>query len=69
MPSTGSFASAPIPEDLEALRAQELKAIGRAAVQKSLDKVHAALAKILKQEDRRREKAALFASSALLTAP
>jgi hypothetical protein len=54
--SAGPFASAAVPEGLEALHAQELRAIGRPSVPKRLDRVHAGLAQILSQEDRRREK-------------
>lgn len=58
MSANGPFASAAVPEDLEALRAQELKAIGRAGVPAALDRFHPALQSILKQEARRSEKAA-----------
>lgn len=58
LPSEGSFASAFVPEDLDELYAQELKAIGRVGVPRSLDRVHRALLQILKQEQRRREKVA-----------
>lgn len=57
IPSSGPFASAAVPEDLEALHAQEVRAIVRVAVPRSLDRAHAGLTQILKQEDRRREKA------------
>lgn len=56
LPSSGPFASAAVPEDLDELFRQELKAIGRAAVPKKLERVHFALAQIFKQEQRRREK-------------
>jgi len=52
----GPFASQAVPEDLGDLRAQELKAIGRVAVPKNLDKPHPGLAKLLKREEQRREK-------------
>ena len=58
LPSQGPFASAFVPEDLDDLYAQELKAIGRIGVPKGLDRVHRALLQILKQEQRRREKIA-----------
>lgn len=58
LPSAGPFASPLVPEDLDKLHAQELKAIGRVAVPKTLDRVHRGLAQILKQEQRRREKVA-----------
>lgn len=44
MPEQGTFASAAVPEDLEALRAQEAKAIGRLTVSRTLDRPHPALA-------------------------
>jgi hypothetical protein len=58
LPSGGPFASIFVPEDLDELYAQELKAIGRVGVPRSLDRVHRALAQILKQEQRRRDKVA-----------
>lgn len=58
LPSEGPFASAFVPEDLEELRAQELKAIGRAIVPKTLDGAHRGLRELLKKEQRRREKVA-----------
>lgn len=58
LPSEGPFASPVVPEHLDELFAQELKAIGRAAVPQSLDRVHRALTQILRQEQRRREKIA-----------
>ncbi len=58
LPVEGPFASAAVPEDLEALRAQELKAIGRAGAPAAVDRFHPALHPVLKQEARRREKAA-----------
>ena len=54
--SDGPFASAAVPEDLEALRAQELKAIGRATVPKTLDAPHRALVHLLKKEKLREQK-------------
>lgn len=60
MPSSGPFASPIVPEDLEQLYAQELKAIGRVAVPRKLERVHYALTQIRNQEERRREK---FAAS------
>lgn len=56
--SSGPFASAFVPEDLDELYAQELKAIGRVAVPKTLDGAHSGLAQLLKQEKRRHEKVA-----------
>lgn len=58
IPSAGPFASSAVPEDLMELRAQELKAIGRVAIPRSLERVHRGLAQILKQEKRRHEKSA-----------
>ncbi len=40
MPALGPFASADVPEVLEELRAQELKAIGKIAVPRNLDSPH-----------------------------
>lgn len=60
MPSSGPFASAAVPESLEELYQQELKAIGRVAVPRKLERFHYGLAQIFKQEERRRAK---FAAS------
>jgi hypothetical protein len=60
MPSSGPFASAAVPEDLDDLYDQELKAIGRVAVPRKLERFHYGLAQIFKQEERRRAK---FATS------
>ncbi|RWC91892.1 MAG: hypothetical protein EOS32_27150 [Mesorhizobium sp.] len=54
--SNGPFASALVPEDLDELHAQELKAIGKAPVPHTLDRPHKGLVQILKQEQRRRDK-------------
>lgn len=56
--SSGPFASAAVPEDLQELRAAELQAIGRVTVPKSLDEAHRGLRDILVSEDRRRAKVA-----------
>lgn len=56
--SEGPFASALVPENLDELYAQELNAIGRASAPKTLDAPHRGLVQLLKQEQRRREKAA-----------
>ena len=56
IPSTGPFASTAVPEDLNLLRAQELNAIGRAAVPKTLERVHPGLAHLLKKEKLRHQK-------------
>jgi len=45
-----------VPEDLDELYGRELKAIGRAAVPRSLERAHSALQPILRQEQRRAEK-------------
>ena len=58
LPSSGPFASAAVPEDLEELRSLELKAIGRAVVPKSLDRAHPGLRSLLAKEEKRREKLA-----------
>lgn len=58
MSSSGPFASGAVPEDLNELLAQELKAIGRATVPKTLDGAHRGVRQILVKEDRRREKVA-----------
>lgn len=57
-PSGGPFASAAVPEDLDDLFAQELKAIGRAGVPKSFDRTHHGIAQILKRDQERKEKSA-----------
>ena len=56
--SSGPFESAAVPEDLDLLYEQELKAIGRVAALRKLERVHYGLAKIFEQEERRREKVA-----------
>lgn len=60
MPSSGPFASATVPEDLDQLYQQELKAVGRVTVPRKLERFHYGLAQIFKQEERRRAK---FAAS------
>jgi len=57
-PVDGPFASAAVPESLEDLRAQELKAIGRVAVPRGLDTPHVGLVGLLKKEEQRRQKIA-----------
>jgi hypothetical protein len=54
--SNGPFASALIPEELDELLAQELKAIGKASVPQTLDRPHKGLVQLLRQEQRRRDK-------------
>ncbi|USI79085.1 hypothetical protein [Sphingopyxis sp. USTB-05] len=58
MPASGPFASTAVAENLEELRAVELKAIGRVSVPRSLDRRHPGLVHLLKREDMLREKAA-----------
>lgn len=58
MPSRGPFASTVVPEDLEELRAKELKAIGTRKVSRTLDLVHPGLKHIVAREGRRRQKVA-----------
>jgi hypothetical protein len=60
MSSSGPFASAAVPEDLDELYLQELKAIGRMTVPRKLERFHCGLSQIFKQEERRRAK---FAAS------
>jgi hypothetical protein len=60
MPSSGPFASAAVPEGLDELYQQELKAIGRVTVPRKVERFHHGLAQIFKQEERRRAK---FAAS------
>jgi hypothetical protein len=54
--SDGPFASAVVPEDLDELYRQELKAIGVVRVPRSLDVPHQALGSLLKKEERRKQK-------------
>ena len=54
----GPFASKAVPEDLEALRAQELAALGRIAAPRDLARVHPGLDRLLRAEEARRVKAA-----------
>ena len=58
MPANGPFTSAAVPEDLGALREQEIKAIGRATTPAKLDLHHPGLKSIMDGETRRRAKAA-----------
>ena len=57
LPSNGPFASTAVPEDLDELRARELKALGRVGVPRTLEQPYRALIPLLKKEERRREKA------------
>lgn len=58
LPSSGPFASAAVPEDLDELYAQELKAVGRVGIPRTLARIHSAIRHILQQEQRRRSKVA-----------
>lgn len=58
IPEAGPFASAAVPENLEELRAQELKAIGRIAMTRNLDQPHPALRQLCRRESDLRAKAA-----------
>ena len=58
IPSSGPFASALVPEELDQLYQQEFKGLGRIGVPRTLDRVHYGLAKIFKKEQQRREKSA-----------
>lgn len=52
----GPFASAAVPESLDALREQEARAIGRIPATRTLDRPHPPLAPLLKREEQRRQK-------------
>ncbi|MGY5776054.1 hypothetical protein [Rhizobium sp. LEGMi135b] len=56
MLASGPFASKEVPEDLDELFAQELKAIGNVTVPKSLDRPHNGLVELLRKEDKKRAK-------------
>jgi hypothetical protein len=58
MPEGGPFASRLVPEDLGELRANELKAIGKAVVPRDLARAPRGLARLLRKEEDRRAKAA-----------
>ncbi|WP_033922654.1 hypothetical protein [Sphingomonas sp. 37zxx] len=58
IPSSGPFASAEVPEDLEELRERETKLLGKVTVPKDLSRYHPAFASIKRSEQRLREKAA-----------
>jgi hypothetical protein len=58
MPIGGPFASARVPEDLGELRARELEAFGRVMAPRDLARPAAGLARLLRTEAARREKAA-----------
>lgn len=57
-PVTGPFASSAVPEDLEELRGEELKKLGRVVVSRDMQNPNTGLLKLLKQEEQRRQKAA-----------
>lgn len=54
----GPFASAAVPEDLEQLRLDTLKDVGKVTVSPKLERPHRALNALLRQDERRREKIA-----------
>ncbi|MBZ3693387.1 hypothetical protein J1W56_12260 [Phyllobacterium sp. R2-JL] len=54
--AAGPFASQEVPEDLDELFAREIRLLGRVTAPKTLDAPHAGLVKLLKQEERRRER-------------
>lgn len=56
MTSAGPFASATVPEKLDDLFAQEVKAIGRVVAPKTIAVPHRGIAHVLRQETRRQEK-------------
>ncbi|WP_412033242.1 hypothetical protein ACLIR7_09580 [Nitratireductor aquimarinus] len=56
IPSTGPFASALVPEDLDKLRARELEALTTFRPPKSLRQPHKSLVPILRKDQRRRER-------------
>lgn len=58
MPEEGPFASPLVPENLGELRANELKAIGKAAAPRDLSRPPIGMARLLRKEVERREKAA-----------
>lgn len=60
MPPNGPFASELVPADLEELRGQELRAIGRVTVPRELDRPHRGLDEVFRREAKRKEK---FAAS------
>lgn len=57
----GPFASEAVPEDLDALRRDVLKQIGKVSVSRKLDRPHRALQALLRRDERRREKIATSA--------
>ncbi len=56
MPIEGPFASEYVPEDLEELFAIELKAIGKVSVPRALGRPHRGLHRLLKKDEKRRQK-------------
>lgn len=58
MPEEGPFASRLVPENLDELHALELKAIGKAAAPRDLSRPPIGMARLLRKELERREKAA-----------
>jgi hypothetical protein len=56
MPANGPFASELVPEDLEELRRQEFRAIGRVKVPRDLGRPHRGLGEVMRREAKRTEK-------------
>lgn len=54
----GPFASNEVPEDLDQLRCEVLKRIGKITVSRTLERPHRALQTLLRRDERRREKIA-----------
>jgi hypothetical protein len=57
--SSGPFASAEVPNDLEELRKRETRLIGKVTVAKDMPRCHPAFKDIMRKEQRLREKAAM----------
>jgi hypothetical protein len=55
----GPFATEAVPEDLDQLRRDMLKQIGKISVSRKLERPHRALQALLRRDDRRREKIAI----------
>jgi hypothetical protein len=55
----GPFATEAVPEDLDQLRRDTLKQIGKISVSRKLERPHRALQALLRRDDRRREKIAI----------
>ncbi|MGQ3179921.1 MAG: hypothetical protein ACT6SC_20210, partial [Blastomonas fulva] len=59
LPSSGPFASAEVPHDLEELRERETRLIGKVRVAKDMSRCHPTFKDIMRKEQRLREKAAM----------